>query len=187
MREWGAIPLKYMHLYFEHAAAFEAQAGVEPRGRILERLQKQAMALYATGQESQVARAVGRRPTPWYEHAVAPFIAAYSGSLQGHPFFLTSVEDDGLVRERPFKVGHRSILPLHGVTAPPRVEALTKTFIGYEDKAARAIWNWDCAAMKRALESHPWSDGLNIDAFIAEVLAGKGTSSEWIQAEEQVA
>jgi hypothetical protein len=175
VQAWRAIPLKYLHLHFDGVQFLCGRS----RSRMLMRMARAAMLAYAHGDTRAVNLALSRRAAPWYEDAVAPFIAATAGSRQRRPFFLTCASPNDGVREGAFRVSSEGVFPLNKVPAPRVVEELTNRFARYEMLAARAIWNRDRAAMIDALRAHPWMEDVNLNGFIDEVLGAEETDMKW--------
>jgi 6-phospho-beta-glucosidase len=174
-----AIPLKYLRLHYEaDAVVAEQRKSARPRGAELSELQQRAFEVYRTGDDRAILAVLPRRPTPWYEHAVSPFIAALSGVPASIPFFLTVrnegyapefAADDAL--EIPHRFGDGGLVPLGpGAKIPGHLRSVLESFVAYERVASDAVSRRDQAGVTSAVRSHPWvRDSTVADALTAEI------------------
>ncbi|MDQ2775376.1 MAG: hypothetical protein M3Y57_10745 [Acidobacteriota bacterium] len=159
VRDWHAVPLKYLRLHFERSAVVREQLasgfGVS-RAYVLITMQSEAMKRFQAGDAEAIREILMLRNANWYAEAVGPFIAAMAGDDVERPFFLSSAEEDGEVQERAFRIRRGILSPLPYLEPPATVSELTGKFIAYERAAASAIKASNCEAMADALRLHPW-------------------------------
>jgi alpha-galactosidase/6-phospho-beta-glucosidase family protein len=175
------IPLKYLRLHYERSAVvLEQRARRVSRGDELQRLQTLAYDVFETGDREAIRRALDARPTPWYEDALGPLLAAMAtGSDSTMPFFLSVPcrgalagfgDDDILEIAHSFKGGDFERIDRScGVPAKARVDL--ERFVRYERGASRAVAARDSGALAGALEDHPWVDSPEIANAIAATIA----------------
>jgi 6-phospho-beta-glucosidase len=173
-------PLKYVRLHDFPTVVLKEQQSASPRAQALAVLASEAFAVYAHGSEAEVLRAVRRRGTPWYAHAVAPFLRSLAGDDTGVTYFL-SAPNDGYcasfgadeVIEMPFVV-REGKLERRATVACRRDDIAAKVgrLVAYERAATDAVLCGDRTKLATALRAHPWLDGLAVtDQLIADVVA----------------
>jgi 6-phospho-beta-glucosidase len=179
VRNWRAVPLKYLRLHFERALVVLEQRTLGIRGSrayALAALQRDAMSTFQTGDAETIRKTLALRNADWYTEAVGPFIAATAGSGVARPFFLSCAED-GEVQERAFGITRGIVSSLPCCEAPAAVSDLTRRFIAYERAAALAITSLNRDAMTEALRLHPWLESSEDAEEIAnEILGGAGVT-----------
>jgi 6-phospho-beta-glucosidase len=75
-----AIPLKYLAMHYDVRSVLLAQRNAaRPRGVELAELRDRAFDVYERGDARAIAATMALRPSPWYEHAIAPLIAGFAG------------------------------------------------------------------------------------------------------------
>jgi 6-phospho-beta-glucosidase len=179
-------PLKYVRLYDAPAAVLCEQLASAPRAHTLAALADHAYAVYASGTEAAVLAALRRRPTPWYAHAVAPFLCSLAGTDTSVTYFLSApnagacpqfAADD--ILEFPFvvrdgKLQRRETLPFRRRDIIAKVRRLVK----YERFAADAVLHRNQLKIAAALRAHPFLDGLPLSAqLVADVVAAPAATS----------
>lgn len=169
VRRCHAIPLKYLRFHFERASVVREQAGQQPRGAALAALEEVLMGEFAHGTVFQVGSALRLRPAPWYRHAVVPLIVARVGMGSGYPFFLSTIEPDGTVREKLFSVSPTKIEARPERAAPDEVGEVTSKFVAYENLAAQAVRSREVAALRNAWSTHPWADPATVNMCASEI------------------
>lgn len=160
-----AIPLKYLAMHYDVQSVLLAQRNAaRPRGEVLAELRDRAYDLYERGDAPAIAATMALRPTPWYEHAIAPLIAGFAGHSSTIPYFLT-VRNAGHapefgadeVLEIPHRMAAREVEPVARTAAiPPHIRAALEPFVAYERAAADAVSRRDVTEIARAVEMHPW-------------------------------
>lgn len=162
----GGVPLSYLRLHFERAAVLEEQRqSPRPRGQELELLRRRALDAFRCGSRGEIAGALEARPAPWYEHAIAPLLAALAGAPARIPSFLSVPAGSphlhpgvaaGDVLELPHHVEAGRLVPLPPSCPPsPAIALLSSRFVAYERAAAHAVETGDVRDVERALELHP--------------------------------
>jgi 6-phospho-beta-glucosidase len=180
IRTWGAIPLKYLRLHLEsEAVVAEQRAASAPRGAELLDVQERAFAALGLGNRDDILAALARRPSPWYDQAVAPLVAALIEGRSQECFFLT-VRNDGYypdleasaIVEIPHEIAGgamKTIVP----TSPPSEHILDElaTFVRYERAAAAAIVSSSPGVLRTALRMHPWVAEHAVDGLADDITA----------------
>jgi 6-phospho-beta-glucosidase len=180
IRSHSAIPLKYLHMHYHREDALNRQRAQPPRATELRSIQQRAMETFASAGSDEIVAALARRPTPWYTHAVAPFIAAMAGVPVSTVFFL-SVPNDGYlpimasddVVEQPFVIaeGIRRRLPRHRNLGEPLAQTL-QHFVEYERVAAHAVLAGKLSECANVLGKHPWIESsTDVPALAADLIA----------------
>lgn len=175
-----AIPLKYLLLHYQPAGVLRRQRAGPSRAIELRAIANRAMQCFLNGARDEIIKALGRRPTPWYADAVAPFVAATAGRPTSTIFFL-SLPNDGYLKflapdetlEQPFAIqnGIRRRLARRGKLAEPLTQTLQR-FVEYERSAAHAVLANQPAACASVLAKHPWVRSANgIERLAADVIA----------------
>ncbi|MGA9943918.1 MAG: hypothetical protein WBE79_04965 [Candidatus Cybelea sp.] len=175
-----AIPLKYLRLHYQPAGVLRRQRAGPSRAVELRAIANRAMRCFSNGGRDEIIKALGRRPTPWYAGAVAPFVAATAGHSTSTIFFLSLPNDSYLkflapdeTLEQPFAIRHgiRRRLARRGKLAEPLAQTLQR-FVEYERSAAHAVLANQLAACASVLAKHPWVRSSNgIDGLAADVIA----------------
>ena len=165
IRRLRAIPLKYLRMHYDASSVLLEQLGeTRPRGLVLSDLQQRAYETYRTGDVRAVSDFLPSRPTPWYEHAIAPFIAGFAGVPTSIPFFLT-VRNAGYapdfggddVLEVPHRSAGGGVSPFPPIGhIPAHFRATLDSFVAYEQMASEAVERRDAAGLLSAVISHPW-------------------------------
>lgn len=171
-----AIPLKYLAMHYDVQSVLHAQrSAARPRGEILAELRDRAYDLYEHGDPRAIAAMMTLRPTPWYEHAIAPLIAGYAGVPSSIPYFLT-VRNAGHapefgaddVLEIPHRMTAGEVAPVARTGAiPPHISAALEPFVAYERAAANAVSSRDVTDIARAVQIHPWVSDQSVAALVA--------------------
>ena len=184
IREYSAIPTRYLRLHFQGNDVIEEQRRVPgARSRRLVQYREKAFATFATGRVDAIKAVLKERPAPWYSQAIGPLLLATAGNNTARPAFL-SRRNDGAVKEFP----ENDVLELAHVVTKTRVETLNlpqpipdklinwiRPFVAAERMAAEATWLPDPEAMELALATHPWTSKL--DNSTRRTLADEVTSS----------
>jgi 6-phospho-beta-glucosidase len=171
-----AIPLKYLAMHYDVRSVLLAQrSAARPRGEILAELRDHAYDLYEHGDARAIAAMMTIRPTPWYEHAIAPLIAGYAGLPSSIPYFLTvrnaghaAEFDADDVLEIPHRMADRALRPFARTAAiPAHIRAALEPFVSYERAAADAVNSRDVTDITRAVKIHPWLSDPSVAALVA--------------------
>ncbi|HEY7980434.1 MAG TPA: hypothetical protein VID19_03035 [Candidatus Eremiobacteraceae bacterium] len=171
-----AIPLKYLAMHYDVQPVLHAQrSAARPRGEILAELRDRAYDVYERGDARAIASTMALRPTPWYEHAIAPLIAGYAGLQSSIPYFLTVRNaghapefDADDVLEIPHRMADRELAPVARTGAiPPHISAALEPFVAYERAAADGVSRRDLSAIARAVQIHPWVSDPSVAALVA--------------------
>jgi 6-phospho-beta-glucosidase len=179
IRRLQAIPLKYLRLHYDGEAVVAGQRrAARPRGAELAELQQHAFDVYRSADDRAILAVLLKRSTPWYEHAIAPLIAALSGIPASIPFFLT-LRNDGYapgfraddVLEIPHRFSNGEFVPVGpGAKIPAHLRAELEPFVAYERAASDAVRRRDQGGVTSAVRSHPWvGDSTNADALTEEI------------------
>lgn len=176
----GAIPLKYLRLHYEPAEVLQGQRAQRPRAVELQFIADRAADCFASGGRAEIIEALGARPTPWYEHAVAPMVAAASGRATSTVFFLSAPNDGYLpflapsdTIEQPFVMenGVRYRLPRRR-EFPHSLSRTLERFVEYERSAAQAVLGNQRDACAGVLAKHPWVRACgDVDSLAADLIA----------------
>ena len=95
IERFGAVPLKYLRLHHESTAVVaEQRAASVPRGAELLDVQAHAFKALERGNRDKILAVLARRPTPWYDQAVAPLLSALIEGRSQTRFFLTVRNDE---------------------------------------------------------------------------------------------
>ena len=126
-RHFGAVPLRYYYEVFDRPAARRLRLRRRPgRARELQSLSESVLEQFAAAQGGDV-ELLARRPTPWFDQAVIPIIAAMFGGTPYHGF--GNLRNDGLLRELPSQIvvevaatiRGREVYPIEPGQLPPNV------------------------------------------------------------------
>ncbi len=178
IRRVGAIPTSYLRLHYDRESVLaEQRRRPRPRGGELEELRREALRVYATAPPEGIAAALARRPAPWYEHAVVPFLLGHCGRAVRTPVFLTVRQSgavpgfpDDEVLEIPHCLEGGRWRPRASVgEGPIQVRGLLTRFVVFERSATKALLDPEAGRVEEALAEHPWVP----DRRTASVLAGK--------------
>ena len=176
----GAVPLKYLRLHYESdAVVAEQRAEAKPRGAALLDLQDRAFKTFARGSRDEILAALARRPTPWYDQAVAPLLAAVIEGRSATIFFLTVRNDDyypTIAADEIVEIPHMLADGLFARVAPAaqppdHILDTLATFVRYERAAAKAIVSRSEGALRGALRIHPWVPPLAVEGLSEEIAA----------------
>jgi 6-phospho-beta-glucosidase len=174
------LPLKYVRLQDAPEEVLAEQRSSVPRGRQLSELAAEAFAVFERGESANVAAAIARRQTPWYAHAVAPFLRSLSGDETGVTYFLTA-PNDGYCRyvddadciEMPFCVRDgRLERRICADWQRDDVAVKVGSLVAYERLAAVAVLERDTQKLKAAIGAHPWLRGAAVsDDLLSDIVA----------------
>jgi 6-phospho-beta-glucosidase len=171
----GAIPLKYLRMHYESHSVLLDQLNLgRPRGQVLSELQQRAYDAYRNGDVRAILELLPSRPTPWYEHAIAPLIAGFAGRPTPIPFFLTvrnaryaaefGVDD---VLEIPHRFADGGLTPIARIgMIPAHLHAALEAFVAYERMASEAVRRRDVASLQSAVRSHPWVSNSDVATLV---------------------
>ena len=175
-----AIPLRYLRLHYEPADVLRRQRAEPPRAVELQAIAQDAMQCFSSARRDEMIKMLGRRPTPWYADAIAPFVAATAGRPTSTIFFLSAPNDEYLsflppddTLEQPFAIQNGILhrLPRHSELAEPLARTLQR-FVEYERYATHAVLANELAACASVLSKHPWvRSGNSVDRLAADVIA----------------
>jgi 6-phospho-beta-glucosidase len=182
----GAYPLKYLELVYERENVLRRQRSSISRGRQLLEFTEKAKSVFDDGSNEEVIRVLRARSTPWYDHAVSPFILEFMGiNTEENCFFLTTTNSEYtslFANEEIMEVPHRF------VAAGKHCKARTNSsrdqtsiaetladYFSFENKAAKVICERDESSLSQVLALHPWLKGSMVTA---EVLARRILSYE---------
>lgn len=176
----GAIPLKYLRLHYEPAEVLRRQRAEPPRAVDLQSIADRAMQCFSFGGREEIVAALAARPTPWYEHAVAPMVAATAGRATSTVFFLSapnagylSFLAPGDTVEQPFVIqnGVRRRLARCG-EFPHGLSLTLERFVEYERAATQALLRNQRTACASVLAKHPWVRNCgDVDSLAADLIA----------------
>lgn len=181
--QYRGIPLKYARLHFEAEALLEEQhRGVVLRATVLSGLAESAFPIYQEGGTDAIIATLDRRKSPWYSHAIAPFIIGLCGGSLQVPLFLsirngrlrpTYPEDDVLEIVHRFRSGKLFPDEHTLLRASDDIERFVCTFSRYERLAGDAISRRDRTGMMEALAVHPWVPEDKRERVCFDILAGE--------------
>ncbi|MFI5389599.1 MAG: hypothetical protein ACHQY2_07735, partial [Candidatus Eremiobacterales bacterium] len=177
------IPLKYLRLHYDRGdVVLEQKARPVSRGDELQQLQAYAYDVFETGDREGIRQALDARPTPWYEEAVGPLLAAMATSSSSTvPFFLSVScrgalagfgDDDILEIAHRFRGDDFERID-RSCEVPAKARVDLERFVRYERAASRAVAARDGDALAGALEDHPWIDSPAIASAIAATITGQ--------------
>lgn len=177
----SGVPTSYLRLHYRPKEVFDEQRyQLKSRGATLQKLSEAVMSIYRSGSREEVVNAVGRRATPWYEHAVGPMIMAICTGQIPPPLFL-SVQNKGqesaLNNEDILEIAHDmhagAFVPRKPkAAAPPQIHDLLMNFVHYERLATEAVLEHDPDKVAHALTVHPWiGDSRIISSLVGEITA----------------
>ncbi|HKW45754.1 MAG TPA: hypothetical protein VJN22_08850 [Candidatus Eremiobacteraceae bacterium] len=178
IEHYGAVPLKYLRLHHEsEAVVAEQRAACAPRGAELIDVQRHAFKTFERGNRDEILAALARRPTPWYDQAVAPLLAAFiEGRSQTH-FFLTvrndayypDLEESEIVEVPHVMAGGvlKTVTPTIG--PPEHILDELAILVRYERAAAAAVVSQSPRALRDALGLHPWVSELTVDGLADDI------------------
>jgi alpha-galactosidase/6-phospho-beta-glucosidase family protein len=162
----GTVPLKYLRLHYDADGAVRDQVAGHARAEALAELERAARLSYAVGDGAEVLVTLAKRPAPWYEQAVAPYIAMLAGGRRDEVVFLTSrnagyvpwlAEDDFLEIPHTAKAGRLGrVASLSSV--PECVAPVLERFVAYERLASAAVRSRNRDAVADSLAAHPWCE-----------------------------
>jgi 6-phospho-beta-glucosidase len=161
----AGFPTKYLRIHYNHEQVLEEQLHqVMSRAETLRQIGIKAELVFREGGTKQILAALGRRPTPWYDSAVTPFILSLSGVPTPITFFLTGPNgltepalDPSESLEIPTRVSAGRLCPRFPRVQPSiQILDTVRAFLTYEQKAVRAVTERDAQQMRDALEIHPW-------------------------------
>lgn len=175
-----AVPLKYLALHYDRAAALHRQRTQAVRAAELQVIQASAYRALASGDRNDVLAALAARPTPWYSDALAPLIAGLATGNASTVFFL-SVPNNGYIPslpdadilEQPFTIRNSKLQRIDR-SSSLRAELLEplSAFVAYERAAGGALLENDLLKCQAVLAAHPWyRDHREIAALAAAVIA----------------
>lgn len=175
------LPLKYAALGEEPGRILSEQLQRPSRAHQLEHIAAAAFRAYERGSPPEILAAVRRRATPWYAHAVAPFLEGISGVGHASTFFLTHrnasycpwLADDDVI-EMPFTLRssylRRGTL---GTWSRYDIAARLMSLVRYEALAAEAVRTRDIKRLATAISKHPWLNGVRVDAALVQDVVAK--------------
>jgi 6-phospho-beta-glucosidase len=177
------IPLRYLRLhYYPQEVLHEQTTSATSRGRALQVLHTITMKIFVKGSRAEVLGVLQKRPAPWYEHAIVPFILSLQTPQRDRiVYFLTTFNrghisefHDDEVLEVPHVIANARPVRLDGASSPPsRVTETLRPYIEYESLAADAVVRRDTGRLERAIAIHPWVRGAHLGAPLGnEVVRG---------------
>jgi 6-phospho-beta-glucosidase len=161
----GGFPTKYLRLHYDQQQVLEEQRHRRvSRADVLQEVSLESYRVYWSGEKHAILAALERRPAPWYDHAVAPFLLSLAGVPSAIPCFLTGpgwltdadfdFED---LLEVPICVNLGQFSPKScRKPPPPHILDTVKAFLAYERKATCAVVEQDGRQIQNALNIHPW-------------------------------
>jgi 6-phospho-beta-glucosidase len=171
----GGLPTKYLRLHYDRQQVLEEQRERRvSRAEVLEAISLESYRAFRSGGKRTILTALERRPAPWYDHAVVPFLLSLAGVPIAIPYFLTgpgwltgTAFDSQDVLEVPIGVSLGEFHPKSCRKAPPsHILDTIKAFVAYERKATCAVVEQDGRQMQNALEIHPWIDKSELAAAL---------------------
>ena len=158
----GAVPTKY----------FRLMTGVGPcypgRAQEVERVRRQIAAELA-GDPSRRPPGLAGRPTPWYDQALVPIVAALS-SPDGGQVVATVPNGPGPALERRGHLTRAGFVPTPTAEPPPGVAAWVLRYRAHEQALLRLVRTPSREALMEAIELDPIVPGDRV-GDIAEALA----------------
>jgi 6-phospho-beta-glucosidase len=159
------IPLKYWRLQDDAQAMLaEQSARRESRAAELQRLSEAALERYASANAAQIEACLDARPSPWYSHALAPYLESFVERRSALHFFFSDVNagwhgtfhaDDVLEFPHCWERGTLVRKPVR-VHAPRNLLGALAPFVEYERLAAQVILSRGREAVSEVLSHHPW-------------------------------
>ncbi len=181
------LPLSYVELLLRPHLVRVRQRAAPARGDELARLAERAFAAYEGGPSAAIRAALARRPAPWYEHAVVPFLHGIGGADIATPVFLTTanaralpwLDDDDIV-ELPHRAhdGRWERLPASDDPAPVPTATIIRALVAFERAATHAVVARDREHLATALRAHPSFANTPVpNALIDDVVADDGATA----------
>jgi 6-phospho-beta-glucosidase len=177
----GGFPTKYLRLHYHQQQVLKEQRNRRvSRADLLKKISLESFEVFLSGEEHAIIRALERRPAPWYDDAVVPFLLSLAGSASDIPFFLTGLgcqDDAGLISGDALEIatwvrfGEFHATPSRESCSSDIVHTV-KAFVTYEKQATRAVLEQDAGQIQNALKLHPWVRDSQIAAALAsEIIA----------------
>jgi 6-phospho-beta-glucosidase len=178
LARFGAAPLRYYYEVFDREAGARLGIVRRPgRARQLAALAEAAVAAHARDAAAEVPE-LAARPTPWFDRALVPMMAAAFGGAS-HEGFASVANRGGLVAELPeaavVEVPARcgvTVEPRRVAGIPPAVRAFLAGAARAEDLAYRAARARDPRLLRDALAALPLAiDPRALPALVAEAIS----------------
>lgn len=178
----GGIPTKYLRLHYDQQRVLKEQLECRvSRAEILKKISLESYRVFQSEGKQAILKALERRPAPWYDDAVVPFLLSLAGVAIAAPCFLTgpgALSESGLgsedVLEVPTWVRPGKFLPKScREPGPSHILETLRTFVAYERRATCAIVHQDARQMQNALEVHPWVSNSQLAAAITAVITAQ--------------
>lgn len=176
----GGFPTKYLRLHYDPQQVLDEQRRQQnSRARALKEIALDSYRTFESGNSSAIVTALERRPTPWYEHAVVPFLLALAESSSRAPFFLTGSYDAGRtfaadLCEAPVVVAQGRLCAKRcSEPPPPHIVKVLRSFAAYERQAVSAVVSGNADGLREALAMHPWVDKPEIAAALTREITGQ--------------
>lgn len=150
----GAAPLHYVYRVYERAAG--ARLGIRARMGRAEELLDLSDDLVGQMQATPGAElpAFDARPTPWFDAALAPAVAALAGGPE-HDDFVNVPDDTGAFVEVRATLGGEGVRIVRAPTPPPAVEAFLARVAEAHEHLFHACSSRDRHRLARAVEALP--------------------------------
>lgn len=178
----GGFPTKYLRLHYSRQQVLQEQRERRvSRSEILKKISLESYRAFRSGGKHAILGALERRPAPWYDHAVVPFLLSLAGVPSEIPYFLTgpgwlrgTAFDSQDLLEVPVCVNLGKFRPKSCSKPPPsHILDTIKAFVAYERKAACAVVERDGRQMQNALEIHPWIDKPELAAALTSQITAQ--------------
>jgi 6-phospho-beta-glucosidase len=181
------LPLSYVELLLRPHLVRVRQRAAPARGDELARLAERAFTAYECDGSAPIRAALARRPAPWYEHAVVPFLHGVAGADVATPVFLTTTNagslrwlaDDDVV-EFPHRAsaGRWEPLPASDDAAPLPAATIIRELVAFERAATHAVVARDRDHLGTALGAHPSFANTTVSStLIDDVVADDGDTA----------
>ncbi len=177
----GGLPTKYLRLHYDRERVLvEQQERQTSRAQHLKNISLESYRTFHSESKTAIMAALERRPTPWYEYAVAPFLISWAGASHRIPLFITGFDQsvcafgDDILQEVPVRIGggRMQVKPYRKPTPTSLVEIL-RSFAAYERQAICAVLSEDLDRLHQALAIHPWVSTPQIAAGLAKQITGQ--------------
>jgi 6-phospho-beta-glucosidase len=180
----GALPLKYQRLAHEREAVVSDQ-GANSRAAAVAAIAEQSIGVFQTGDGTAIRAQLARRPAPWYDLAVAPYVAATTKRDWAVPFFFTTCNDgylpalpnDDVLEVPHVRSGGRWCALRRDAPPPDWIERELRALVEFERVAAYAVWARDERMLKAALEAHPWVAPNQVCGLAEAIVAGEAVAA----------
>lgn len=177
----GGFPTRYLRLHYDRQQVLAEQQQTQlSRAVALKSISLESYRTFQSGDKEAISAALDRRPTPWYDHAVVPFLEACAENSRRIPFFLTGCDQpsDAFeaedLAETPAWFDRGRIQPKpRRKPVPDSIVEVLRLFVAYERQAICAVVSGDFDRLRQALNIHPWVPTPEIAAALVKQVTGQ--------------